>query len=44
MVKPVTVSGLVVPAAVLPPGDDVTVYPVIVAPPLDAGAVKLTVA
>ena len=27
-----------------PPGDDVTVYPVIVLPPLEAGATKVTVA
>lgn len=32
------------PAAVKSPGFDVTVYPVMDAPPLDAVAVKLTVA
>jgi hypothetical protein len=36
--------GLEAPVAVMPPGTDVTVYPVIALPPLDAGAVKLTVA
>jgi hypothetical protein len=34
--------GLVLPVAVLLPGDEVTVYPVIVGPPLEAGGVKLT--
>ena len=43
-VNPVTVIGLPVPLAVSPPGDDVTVYEVIVVPPLEAGASKLTVA
>ena len=28
----------------MPPGDDVTVYPVITEPPLEVGAVQLTVA
>ena len=32
------------PVAVAPPGLAVTVYPVMLAPPLDAGAVKVTVA
>ena len=43
-VRPVTVMGLLGPEAVNPPGLDVTVYPVIDAPPLDAGAVKVAVA
>ena len=44
MVRPVTVIGEDVPVAVTPPGEEVTVYPVIVAPPVLVGAVKLTVA
>ena len=44
LVSPVTVIGLAVPVAVSPPGLDVTVYPVMAAPPLFVGAVKLTVA
>lgn len=43
-VNPVTVIGLAVPVAVIPPGLDVTVYCVMGYPPVDAGAVKLTVA
>jgi hypothetical protein len=43
-VSPVTVIGLPAPEAVSPPGDDVTVYEVIGAPPLSPGAMKLTVA
>jgi hypothetical protein len=43
-VSPVTVSGLVGPEAVSPPGDDVDVYPVIGLPPLLAGAVNDTTA
>ena len=45
LVRPDT-SAEVGPAllAVRPPGDDVTVYPVIALPPLDAGAVQVTVA
>lgn len=43
-VRPVTVSGLDAPVAVLPSGLEVTVYKVIALPPFDAGAVKLTVA
>ena len=39
-----TVIGLDDPVAVTPPGLVVTVYPVIDAPPLDAGAVKVTAA
>jgi hypothetical protein len=33
-----------VPVKEIPPGEDVAVYPVIAEPPLDAGAVKLTIA
>ena len=46
LVKPVTVIGDDVPvtAAVPPPGEAVTVYPVIADPPVFVGAVKLTVA
>lgn len=43
LVRPVTVIGLAVPVAVIPPGVETTVYPVIGLPPFD-GAVKLTVA
>ena len=43
-VNPVTVSGLADPDAVCPPGEDVTVYDVIAAPPFDAGSLKVTVA
>jgi hypothetical protein len=43
LVRPDTMIGDDAPVAVNPPGDDVTVYPVIVAPPLLAGAEKLTV-
>ena len=42
-VKPVTVIGEDVPVAVIPPGEAVTVYPVIADPPVFVGAVKLTV-
>jgi hypothetical protein len=41
-VKPVTVNGEDAPAAVSPPGLDVTVYEVIAELPLYAGAVKVT--
>ena len=44
LVSPLTVSGLALPVAVFPPGFDVTLYEVIALPPLDAGAVKLTLA
>jgi hypothetical protein len=44
LVSPVTVIGEDVPVAVKPPGEEVTVYPVIAEPPLSLGAVKLTVA
>ena len=43
-VKPVTVIGEDVPVAVIPPGEAVTVYPVLADPPVFIGAVKLTVA
>jgi hypothetical protein len=43
-VSPVTVTAHVVAEACAPPGDAVTVYDVIVAPPLLAGGVQLTVA
>ena len=42
VVKPVTVIGELVPVAVMFPGLDVTVYPVIAIPPFEAGAVKAT--
>jgi hypothetical protein len=42
LVKPVTVIGDEPPVAVTPPGLDVTVKPVIAAPPLFAGAEKVT--
>jgi len=44
LASPVTVIGLLVPVAVFPPGLAVTVYPVIAAPPLFAGALKATLA
>ena len=43
MVRPPTVIGLAVPVAVIPPGLEVTVYPVI-GLPFAEGAVKLTIA
>lgn len=42
-VSPLTVMGLALPVAIWPP-EEVTVYPVMVEPPLDAGAEKLTLA
>lgn len=42
LVKPVTLIGELEPVPVIPPGFEVTVYPVMLAPPLLAGAVKLT--
>jgi hypothetical protein len=42
--RPVTVKGLALPVAVLPPGEDVTVYDVTGLPPSIAGGEKLTVA
>ena len=44
LVKPVMVIGLVVPVAVIPPGFDVTVKPVIGLPPVLVGTVNDTVA
>ena len=44
MVKPVTVIGLAVPVFIIPPGLEVTVYPVIADPPLLVGKVNETVA
>ena len=44
LVRPVTVNGELAPVAVIPPGIDVTVYPVIGDPPVEDGGVKLTVA
>jgi hypothetical protein len=41
-VKPVIVIGEEAPVAVIPPGEDVTLYPVIGEPPSLAGAVKVT--
>ena len=42
LVRPVTVQEVVALVQVNAPGDEVTVYPVIALPPLDAGAVQLT--
>jgi hypothetical protein len=44
LVRPANVIGLEEPVPVKPPGFEVTVYPVIVEPPLLAGAVNATVA
>jgi len=44
LVRPVTVIGLPEAVAVLPPGEEVAVYWVIGLPPLDDGAVNVTVA
>jgi hypothetical protein len=44
LVRPVTVIGEAVPVAVIPPGDEVTVYDRMLDPPSPTGAVKLTVA
>ena len=44
VVKPVTTRGELVPVVVKPPGEDVTVYAVIVLPPSEAGALKATLA
>jgi len=38
------VTGEAAPLAVIPPGDDVTVYSVIGEPPVEAGGVNVTVA
>ena len=44
--RPVTVAVVAAPVetAVKPPGEEVTVYPVIAAPPLSVGAVQVIVA
>ena len=42
LVSPVRVMGEALPVTAAPPGLAVTVYPVIAAPPEDAGAIKLT--
>jgi hypothetical protein len=42
--KPVTTRGELAPVAVIPPGEDVTVYPVMALPPLEEGALKATLA
>jgi hypothetical protein len=42
LVKPLTVTGEDEPVPVMPPGDEVTVYPVMAPPPVLAGAVKVT--
>ncbi len=44
MAKPVTTIGELDPEAVKPPGEDVTVYPVMVLPPFEIGAVNATLA
>ena len=44
MVSPVTIIGDVAPVPVSPPGLAVTVYPLIVAPPVFTGAVKAILA
>ena len=44
LVSPVTTIGLAAPVAVIPPGEEVTVYPVMEAPPFDAGAENVTLA
>ncbi len=46
MVRPLTTTLVADPGAVavIPPGDEVAVYPVIGLPPLSPGAVQLTVA
>jgi len=44
LASPVTVIGDAGPVAVTPPGDEVTVYEVIGEPPIDTGAVKVTMA
>ena len=42
VVNPVTTKGEPVPVAVLFPGEDVTVYPVMALPPVEVGAVNAT--
>jgi hypothetical protein len=43
-VNPVTVIGELLPLTVIPPGLAITLYPVIVDPPVELGAVNETVA
>jgi hypothetical protein len=42
--KPVTTRGELAPVAVKPPGEDVTVYPVMALPPSEAGGINATLA
>lgn len=42
MVNPVTTRGEFAPVAVKPPGEDVTLYPVMTLPPVEVGAVNAT--
>jgi hypothetical protein len=42
--KPDTTRGELVPVVLKPPGEDVTVYPVIALPPSEPGALKTTLA
>jgi hypothetical protein len=42
--KPVTTRGELAPVVVLFPGEDVTVYSVMVLPPVEAGAINVTLA
>src|SRR5438874_1726182 len=44
LVSPVTVTGLELPEPVFAPGVEVTVYETMASPPVETGAVKLTVA
>jgi hypothetical protein len=44
LTRPVTVSEVAVVVAVIPPGDEITVYPVMELPPSETGAVHKTVA
>jgi hypothetical protein len=44
LVKPVITRGELAPVAVKPPGEEVTVYPVMALPPSEAGAVNATLA
>ena len=44
LVRPVTVMGEAVPLALMPPGEEVAVYDVIVAPPFEAGGANVTFA
>ena len=42
VVKPVTTRGEFAPVAIKPPGEDVTLYPVMALPPVEFGAVNAT--